>query len=354
MQRVRNRGWLTPIAVVAVPPLLLLAANPDVFHLIAGLAGVRRRPLLLCWLLAAFLTLVLAFFRAAGHRPVLSALIVGVCSALAFLILSSPDIRTVRFTRGQMTYAGTVYIPKSDAPARLTTVVLVPGSAAFKRSFYDLWAERIARSGVVVLVIDKRGVGGTTGFFERENNSSRKNLSLLAQDAVAAVDYAATLAEVDSSRLGLVGFSQAGWVAPLAAAMSSKIRFIALISGPAVSVHEEGVWSDWRGENHSDAKFSRAVAERMMDTVTRRGVDARAVLGHLSIPALWLFGTEDRSIPMLASVRAIDSLAHREGKPFTVDTFPGYDHLLIGRSGRVLPRVAPESWVSLIEFLKSR
>ena len=103
-----------------------------------------------------------------------------------------------------------------------------------------MWAEHLAGLGVMSIVPDKRGVGGTGGAFERNNNSSKANLELLAGDAVAALDYAAKLPNVDAARLGLFGVSQAGWVAPMAAVATDRARFIIMVTGPAVSVREEG------------------------------------------------------------------------------------------------------------------
>jgi pimeloyl-ACP methyl ester carboxylesterase len=194
------------------------------------------------------------------------------------------------------------------------------------------------------IVPDKRGVGGTGGAFERNNNSSKANLDLLAGDAVAALDYATKLPNVDPARLGLFGVSQGGWIVPIAAVASDRARFIIMVTGPAVSVREEGVWSDLRGDDERAARLSRAEAEQVIDTVAPAGVDPRPLLAELKIPGLWLFGADDASIPSRKSVIVLDSVSRALNKRFTFDSTPGYGHLVMGRANGLLPRVAPTSW----------
>jgi uncharacterized protein len=220
-----------------------------------------------------------------------------------------------------------------------------------RRGFYALWAEHLARQGLVVLVPDKRGVGGTGGHFERENNSSLTNLSVLAQDVVAALDFAVTESSVDTTRLGLFGLSQAGWVAPMAALRSPRARFAIMLTAPTVSVREEGAWSDLRGDDQTAASRSLRDAERIVDTIAAGGVDARSRLRALAIPGLWLFGDGDNSIPSRKSVAVLDSL-RAVGKPFQSAVFPRSGHLLITREGGLLPHVADGSWETIRQWLE--
>jgi uncharacterized protein len=331
----------------------------DVSRLLLGLFGPPWRRLATGVLVSGLLISVVAWLRCAarGSTRQRALTIIAALLALVTLVKVAREGRrmrseTVQFPGSDIAIAATLYLP--DSPGPHPALVLVPGSAPFKRGLYDLWAAHFAKAGFAVLVADKRGVGGTGGVFERDNNGSRKNLTLLATDVVAALNYAATRADIDSSCIGLLGLSQAGWVAPLAATMTPRARFLTMISAPTVSVGEEGAWSDLRGDDERAARLSRAAAERVIDTVPPRGVDARKLLGQLDIPGLWLFGADDNSIPSAKSAAVLDSLARTAGKRFTFDTFPGYGHLLIGRGSSVLPRVAPQSWNTLTRWLRDR
>jgi pimeloyl-ACP methyl ester carboxylesterase len=95
---------------------------------------------------------------------------------------------------------------------------------------------------------------------------------------------------------------------------------------------------------------ARPRAEAILDTLAPGGVDSRGALAHLQIPSLWLFGGEDNSIPTVKSVRALIALA-QVGRPVTWQVFEGYGHILVGRKRALLPRVAPESWPVLLNWL---
>ena len=167
---------------------------------------------------------------------------------------------------------------------------------------------------------------------------------------IAGVDYLASRPEVDTTHIGLVGLSQAGWVAPRAATRSTRVKFLALITGPSVSTREEGVWSRLRGDDKDAPEVARPRAEAILDTLTPGGVDSRGPISTLTIPSLWLFGGDDNSVPTIKSVRVLIAVS-QVGRPVTWQVFEGYGHLLIGGKGSLLPRVAPQSWPVLLNWL---
>lgn len=334
-----------------VPAVLIAVSHPDVGDLALGAFGPPAATTLTRWLLIGSVSAV-AFAAWRRSRRV-AVLAVSALAALGVVASRRRCVSThdVTFPGVDLTIAATVYEPCTPGPH--AAAVLVPGSAPVRRGFYSLWADRLVRSGVVVLVPDKRGVGGTGGTFERNNNGSRANLDRLAADAASSLEFAAHLPPVDTTRLGLFGLSQAGWVAPIAAARSPRARFLLLITAPAVSVREEGVWSRMRGDEERTPTYSTTAAEQVMDTLTAGGVDARVSLSTLDIPGLWLFGQDDNSIPTRKSVAALDAL-RREGKPFEAVTFPSARHLLITRERLALPHVAPSSWRTIDQWVATR
>jgi dipeptidyl aminopeptidase/acylaminoacyl peptidase len=271
--------------------------------------------------------------------------------SIAVVAVRGSDLRcrNVTFRGNGIPIAATIYEPR--APGRYPALVFAGGSAPFKRGLYALWAEHLARKGIIAIVPDKRGVGGTGGEFERNNNTSKANLDLLAGDATAALRFAAHQPNVDSLRLGLLGISQGGWTVPMAAVSTPLARFMVMITGPSVSVREEGAWSDLMGDDQRAAKLTRAEAERVIDTIAAGGVDARSRLASLSTPGLWLFGSEDASIPTRKSVAVLDSLNRTLGKRFSYFVAPGCGHLVLCRDTGLLPKVAPSAWKALDDWL---
>src|SRR5207248_3726314 len=105
---------------------------------------------------------------------------------------------------------------------------LVHASGAEDREYLLPFARFLIRHGIAVLGYDKRGVGGSTGDW---NTASFDDL---AGDVVAAFAYLKARTDIDGSQIGLLGWSQAGWVMPLAAVRASDIAFLISISGPGV------------------------------------------------------------------------------------------------------------------------
>jgi pimeloyl-ACP methyl ester carboxylesterase len=85
---------------------------------------------------------------------------------------------------------------------------------------------------MAVLGYDKRGVGGSSGDWRTASFED------LARDVVAAVEYLKTRSDVDSTQIGLLGWSQAGWTMPLAAVRARDIAFLISVSGAGIPAAE--------------------------------------------------------------------------------------------------------------------
>jgi dienelactone hydrolase len=240
--------------------------------------------------------------------------------------------------------AGRIIAPASGSVPR-PAVVLVHGSGEVTGS--DMIAgpgRRLADMGFVVLAYDKRGVGQSTGEYASIGPSnSVRMFDLLAADTLAGVEALRRRPDVDKSRVGLVGYSQAGWIAPLAASRSSDVAFVVLISGPAVSVGEEIYYSRLAGEDPgseqglSDAEIDR----RMRQFKGPDGYDPVPVLSKLATPSLWILGEHDRSIPVDRTRDTLERLKRNLGRPITTHVIPGVNHQLVATPGRLRAGGAP-------------
>jgi pimeloyl-ACP methyl ester carboxylesterase len=136
----------------------------------------------------------------------------------------------VRFSNRDVQLAGTLIAPTT--PARHPAIVLVHGSGAETREHMVPYARFLVRHGVAVLGYDKRGVAASTGDWNLATYDD------LADDAIAAVQYLKTRADIDATQIGLLGVSQAGWIMPLAAVRSKDVAFLISISGGGVTPAE--------------------------------------------------------------------------------------------------------------------
>jgi pimeloyl-ACP methyl ester carboxylesterase len=136
----------------------------------------------------------------------------------------------VRFSNGNVQLAGTLISPITPGPH--PAVILVHGSGPEDREYLLPFARFLIRHGMAVLGYDKRGVGGSTGDWNKASFDD------LAGDVVAAFEHLRTRSDINRAQIGMLGVSQAGWVMPLAATRAKDLAFLISISGAGVSASE--------------------------------------------------------------------------------------------------------------------
>ena len=129
--------------------------------------------------------------------------------------------------------AGTFTLPQGKGP--FPAVVLVHGSGPIDRDGKVfghqpllVLADHLSRQGIAVLRYDKRGVGKSGG-----SRGAATTLDLAA-DAEAAVRFLRSRPEVDTKRIGVIGHSEGGLIAPLIASRDRDIVFVVMLAGPGV------------------------------------------------------------------------------------------------------------------------
>lgn len=237
-------------------------------------------------------------------------------------------IQNIKFESQGVTLAGSILTPKETVAA----VVIVHGSDPVKREME--FAKRLAKQGIAVLTYDKRGVGESGGVYVGPtvgtNNIDPANLNLLSQDANAAVNTFQNYLKNKKTLIGLVGFSQAGWIMPIAASKNPKIEFMVLFSCPTITTLEQlrfqfytnGNNNFW--ENHTDSD-AREHTKNDLDRYQFTATDPKTSLNTLSIPGLWLFGEKDIQIPVKLCIEQLNTLK-AQGKPFEYTLFPKLGH----------------------------
>lgn len=136
----------------------------------------------------------------------------------------------VRFSNGDVQLAGTLIGPATPGPH--PAVILVHASGAENREHLLPFARFLIPRGIAVLGYDKRGVGGSTGDWRKASFDD------LAGDVVAAFEYLKTRHDIQRAQIGMLGWSQAGWVMPLAAIRATDLAFLISLSGAGVSGRE--------------------------------------------------------------------------------------------------------------------
>jgi pimeloyl-ACP methyl ester carboxylesterase len=132
-----------------------------------------------------------------------------------------------------VTLAATLTIPQGKGP--FPGVVLITGSGPQDRDEtllghkpFLVLSDYLTRHGIAVLRADDRGTGKSTGIFAAATTAD------FATDAEAGIAYLKTRSEIDPHKIGLVGHSEGGVIAPMIAARNKDVAFIVMMAGTGV------------------------------------------------------------------------------------------------------------------------
>jgi uncharacterized protein len=174
---------------------------------------------------------------------------------------------------GGVTLAGTLTIPAGAGP--FPAVILITGSGAQDRDEtilghkpFLVLADYLSRRGVAVLRVDDRGVGGSTGSIKTSTSED------FAGDVLTGLDFLKGHKEIDARKLGLIGHSEGGIIAPIAAVRSKDVAFIVLMAGTGVPgsqiVEAQGqLILKAGGSSESQMKTEREIQKRLIDILVR-------------------------------------------------------------------------------------
>lgn len=133
--------------------------------------------------------------------------------------------------------SGTLTMPEGEGP--FPAVVLISGSGPqnrdseiFKHKPFWVLADHFTRKGYAVLRYDERGIGLSGGKFKGATSED------FAMDVESAVQYLQGRKEINTQKIGLVGHSEGGMIAPLVASKNKDIAFIVLLAGPGIPPKE--------------------------------------------------------------------------------------------------------------------
>lgn len=138
----------------------------------------------------------------------------------------------VTFDNGKYTLHGELVIPDTALNAPVLIFLVGSGANSSHRTLYKPFVKENIENlfldeGIAILYFDKRGVGKSEGKWQKTNLYER------AEDAKAAVDFLKTQGRIDSSRIGVIGHSQGGWVAQIMGdRYRNELKLIASLAAP--------------------------------------------------------------------------------------------------------------------------
>ncbi len=167
--------------------------------------------------------------------------------------------------------AGTLSVPEGKGP--FPAVILISGSGAqdrdetiFEHRPFHVLADALTRRGIAVLRVDDRGVGGSTG------STASSTSDEFAGDVMAGIAVLKSRPDIDAHKIGLIGHSEGGIIAPIVAARSSDVAFIVLLAGTGLPGDEilfmQGrLISKVMGASEKDLDRQKELQKRLFDIV---------------------------------------------------------------------------------------
>ena len=233
--------------------------------------------------------------------------------------------------------AGTLTLPvRSRGPS--PAVVMISGISKHERNhgkpplvvFRDM-ADVLTRAGDAVLRVDDRGVGASTGDYPTATTLTE------AQDVHMEIAWLRARADVDPRRVGVVGYSEGGLIAPIVASEDPTIAAAVLIAGPGVTGPELSRYqveaAVVRDPTIAVADREKEIAKEMAEPMSLRekvfmSLDPLAYAAKVRVPSLILQGGSDLHVPPTSAER-IAAAMRRGGNPsVTVRVFPNLSHVI--------------------------
>ena len=317
----------------------------------------------------------------------------------------APIERDIVFHSEDAALAGSLMLP--DTPGPHPAVVFIHGSGQQVRDSHRSLAAHFVNQGIAGLIYDKRGCGDSAGNW-LDLLDLEQSFPLLARDAAAGLRFLRDQVEIDADQTGYYGFSQGGWLGPLAVSTTPDAAFVICVSGPGVTPDEQVVFTignhlsaqglGTEEIDHALSEMARAsvLARRIAATgegwvalkelfakvsgsrwstwvppfsltdvdslesnarpfieVLRRDPEYRLdpvpALENLACPVLAIWGEADQLVPVERSVAVFrGALERSENTDFTLRVFPEADHGMRLPDGSMAPGYleAMTDWLS--------
>jgi pimeloyl-ACP methyl ester carboxylesterase len=226
-------------------------------------------------------------------------------------------------------------------------VIFIPGSGS---TTYQAYAPGLIEKYVLdifiprdyaVIFFKKRGMGQSEGNWMKNDFPGR------AEDVLAVVDVIREHQGINPAQVGLIGHSQGGWIANLAASQDPGIAFFISLAGPVTSVQEQMAdiyENDYRCQGFSGDELGKKVDRQLglarfgatIGRVIRVGVigfdsgiiqyNPREVILQTSNPGLFVYGEHDPYVPADQNIQRFNELFPGESENLKAIAIPEGDH----------------------------
>jgi dienelactone hydrolase len=270
--------------------------------------------------------------------------------------LLGPDLSEVEYSEiffenshANLRLSGMLFLPEGKGP--FPTAIVIHGSGTSRRNsvWYLSVARHLQQHGIAVLLPDKRGSEKSEGKW------LGASFEELATDTLSAIEFVKHQKMFESSTIGLLGMSQGGWIAPVAATESEDVSFVVSMSGAAVTPEEQLLHE----EIYNIAPYTYSFLARLVAPMTSRhlmkkeffvstaGFDPIVYWKKVHVPVFFALGEHDENVPVEAS---INRLKENDLKRFTVKTYADGGHAIRDIQSN---QVSEKYLKDLVQFISS-
>ena len=249
--------------------------------------------------------------------------------------------------RGPAGMLGGTLTKPVTARGPLPAVVTITGSGLQDRDEYIPFAggirlfrqmaDTLSRRGIAVLRLDDRGLGASQGAATGSTSAD------FADDIRAAISYLRSRPDIDANRVGIIGHSEGGAIAPMIAATDPKLKAVVVMAGPGepaieISMAQNRYLLDRDTtlrpqQRDSILRLARASLDPARQTVPWvkfwMSYDPAPFARRVTAPTLILQGETDRQVPVDQAGKLAALIRAGGNKDVTVRVFPATNHLFV-------------------------
>ena len=282
-------------------------------------------------------------------------------------------------TRAGLSLTGTLTLPAGAASRRAPAIVTITGSGSQDRdegipglpkyALYRELADTLGRRGIAVLRLDDRGVNGS------DRGPAGATTADFADDIRAGVEFLRSRAEIDPRRIGLVGHSEGGIIAPMVATADSGIAAIVMMAGivstgrEIITFQQHFVVDSMAHLLGQQREAALAQSARSTDSIEAANAwwkfflsyDGTAAAARVRAPVLIVHGAHDYQVPVSEAEKIAKAIRSGGNRDVTVKVFPATNHLFVDDAGvgfayEKLPsyRIRPEILGAIADWLVTR
>jgi esterase/lipase len=282
-------------------------------------------------------------------------------------------IEATKIINGTITLNANLYLPKTNK--QVGAVVMICGTGQHSKEEYNGWADVLASKGVAVLTYDKRNVTDFPELNIRQRSSDIVLPGQLESDVLSAIELLKSRKEINTSKIGLFGFSQGAVLAPIVASNNKDISFFVAVSGNATTDKEFIInqsLNRLRQRNFNEAQQNEArqiweqlfqyskdkkngkELQTLIDKAYESGYGGHSLprqlpnddeikylstwnsfehdpanyLKNIQVPSCFVFGQNDMQIPVDKSIEILNNIYNSKQQILTIKKYSNADHFI--------------------------